>query len=89
MGTIAARDGLRILELTEQVAAALLLAVTQGVALRNQQQAFSTDAMLPQLCAMLSSIEEVFPFLEEDRPLEQTLRTVVSWIQSRRWALYE
>jgi histidine ammonia-lyase len=35
MGTIAARDGLRILELTEQVAAALILACSQGVQLRE------------------------------------------------------
>ena len=34
MGTIAARDGLRVLELTEQVAAALLITVRQGVWLR-------------------------------------------------------
>ena len=35
MGTIAARDCIRILELTEQVAAAVLLAVVQGVELRG------------------------------------------------------
>ncbi len=34
MGTIAARDCLRVLELTEQVAAALLITVRQGVWLR-------------------------------------------------------
>ncbi len=37
MGTIAARDALRVLELTEQVAAAALLAANQGVWLRSQQ----------------------------------------------------
>src|SRR5690606_30847062 len=37
MGTIAARDCLRVLELTEQVAAAALLAVTQGLELRERQ----------------------------------------------------
>ena len=35
MGTIAARDCLRILELTEQVAAACLLACVQAVELRG------------------------------------------------------
>ncbi len=34
MGTIAARDALRVLTLTEQVAAACLLAAVQGVELR-------------------------------------------------------
>jgi hypothetical protein len=34
MGTIAARDAIRVLELTEQVAAATLLAANQGVAAR-------------------------------------------------------
>jgi len=36
MGTIAARDCLRILELTEQVVAAMLLAASQGVSLRSR-----------------------------------------------------
>ena len=36
MGTIAARDCLRVIELTEQVAAALVLATWQGVELRGQ-----------------------------------------------------
>ena len=38
MGTIAARDCIRIIELTEQVAAAMLIAVIQGVELRGNQQ---------------------------------------------------
>jgi hypothetical protein len=37
MGTIAARDAIRVLELTEQVAAATLLAANQGVWLRARQ----------------------------------------------------
>ena len=37
MGTIAARDCIRVLELTEQVAAACLLAFTQGVELRKAE----------------------------------------------------
>src|SRR5690606_39086884 len=38
MGTIAARDCLRVLELTEQVAAALLITVRQGAWLRQRVQ---------------------------------------------------
>jgi histidine ammonia-lyase len=38
MGTIAARDAIRVLELTEQVAAATLLAANQGVWLRAQAE---------------------------------------------------
>ena len=44
MGTIAARDGLRVLELTEQVAAALLITVRQGVWLRCQLNGASVAA---------------------------------------------
>jgi len=38
MGTIAARDCLRVLELTEQVCAAMLIAARQGLALRWAQE---------------------------------------------------
>ena len=37
MGTIAARDCMRVLQLTEQVAAAAFLAMTQGIGLRIAQ----------------------------------------------------
>lgn len=71
MGTIAARDALRVLELTAQVAAAMTLAVRQGVALRLRLDA---DA-LPDtpLRAWYARLEEAIPLLVEDRPLDVEL----------------
>ena len=44
MGTIAARDCLRVLELTVQVAAALVLATTQAAELRFREEASTLTA---------------------------------------------
>ncbi|MBW2542951.1 MAG: aromatic amino acid lyase [Deltaproteobacteria bacterium] len=72
MGTIAARDCLRILELTESVAAIGLLATSQAVDLRG-----------PAACSALSvemrdAVRERVPMLEGDRrqdvDIEQVLR---------------
>ncbi|NLR76100.1 aromatic amino acid lyase [Leeia sp. IMCC25680] len=86
MGTIAARDCLRVLELTEQVAAALVLAVTQGIQLRFAE----SEPMLTAACAAFcQEIRQHVAFLDEDRPMEHDLRRMVAWIQSRTWALYD
>ncbi len=88
MGTIAARDCLRVLELTEQVAAASLLAATQGLELRVRQGALPGEALPPALAAMQAAVRRFCPFLEEDRPLEATLRETLVRIREREWALY-
>jgi len=85
MGTIAARDCLRILELTEQVAAALILATVQGVALRGREEEFSLTEPVAAFCA---DVGQRIPFLDEDRPLESELRAMVSAIRQRAWELY-
>jgi len=84
MGTIAARDCLRVLELTEQVAAATLIAAVQAVELRCGNQALSSSITLT-----LSQVREHVPFLEHDRALEQTLRLCIGLIRKRHWSLYE
>ena len=84
MGTIAARDCLRILELTEQVAAAALLAAAQGVELRG-----NTQARGPAMAGTLSRIREFSPFLDKDRALERELRECVALIRSQAWQLYD
>lgn len=91
MGTIAARDCLRVLQLTEQVAAAHVLAVTQAVELRNRSsgEAKSVVAMNRDLEAFVAAVFANFSFLEEDRPLEDDLRGMSALIQSRYWHLYE
>ena len=88
MGTIAARDCLRILTLTEQVAAASLIAAGQALELRNRID----DEDLPQVTESLETMwqecQAEFLFLDEDRPLEADLRHFVLLIQQKRWDLY-
>jgi histidine ammonia-lyase len=82
MGTIAARDCMRILELTEQVAAAMLLAVVQGVELRGP-----VDALSPNLQNTCKQLRQHIPFLTTDRAMEQELRLCLELIRSRHWQL--
>ncbi|WP_299802729.1 histidine ammonia-lyase [uncultured Shewanella sp.] len=85
MGTISARDCMRVLQLTEQVAAAALLAMSQGIRLRIEQEELVPSSITPSLGKTLAQIEEVFELLTEDRPLEQTLRSTVDKIQTSYW----
>ena len=90
MGTIAARDCIRVLQLTEQVAAAHLLAVAQAVEIRRC--ATGGGAGIAAMSAEARNFTEMvmadFEFLEEDRPLEHELRSMVKKIQQRQWPLY-
>ncbi|MBB4866083.1 histidine ammonia-lyase [Pseudomonas nitritireducens] len=86
MGTIAARDALRSLELTEQVAAATLLAAQQGVWLRcGEAGAWPLPAPLG---GMHERLAKDFPPLIEDRALEGELRLCLQRIRARHWGLY-
>ncbi|MDO6685292.1 MULTISPECIES: HAL/PAL/TAL family ammonia-lyase [unclassified Agarivorans] len=88
MGTIAARDCLRVLELTEQVIAAAWLAVHQALTLRMQQGELELDSLNGELRASYLQVMEDFKLVEEDRPLEAELRQVVKQLQQRKWELY-
>jgi histidine ammonia-lyase len=86
MGTIAARDCVRVLELAGQVLSAALLAASQALRLRLRQNDISREAMagLEQTC------EEVFSYfapLEDDRPLEKDLRKTVELIEKKFFTL--
>lgn len=85
MGTIAARDALRSLELTEQVAAATLLAANQGVWLRQRE---NPRALPEPLTAMHQQLAGDFPPVIEDRALEGELRLCLERIRARHWRLY-
>jgi histidine ammonia-lyase len=79
MGTIAARDCLRVIELTEQVAAALLVAVRQACALRH-------PGGLPRrlgagLRSSFERVVELVPFVSEDRRLDHDLRRLLAVIR--------
>lgn len=88
MGTIAARDCLRILQLTEQVTASALISVCQGLELRIDQGDLSWDAIGGELQNTLESVRQTSTKLTEDRALEQELRTLIARIQNREWPLY-
>ena len=78
MGTIAARDCLRILELTEQVAAAHTLATVQAARLRLRINN-TTPIPLP-LQTFIESVTAGSPFVDEDRALESDLRALTARI---------
>ncbi|MBN2351227.1 MAG: aromatic amino acid lyase [Spirochaetales bacterium] len=86
MGTIAARDCVRVIELTEQVTAAGLLAAGQAVRLRLAAGELATGTLAP-VKPTLDRLDAVSPFLEEDRPLETELRAMVDLIRRRAWEL--
>lgn len=87
MGTIAARDSLRVIELTEQVAAALLIAVRQGVWLRCRLN--RSVAPRATLKNMMDTLGADIAVIEEDRKLEPDLRLLLERIRGRAWKLYE
>ncbi|WP_374439642.1 HAL/PAL/TAL family ammonia-lyase [Pseudomonas panipatensis] len=86
MGTIAARDALRSLELAEQVAAATLLAARQGVWLRSRQ--VGARPLPTPLAAMYEQLGQDFAPVIEDRALEAELRLCLARIRDRHWGLY-
>ncbi|MDG3087535.1 aromatic amino acid ammonia-lyase [Vibrio hannami] len=88
MGTIASRDCIRVLELTEQVAAASLLAACQAIELRKRQEQLNEEHMSGDLKRMQQELQKEFQFVEEDRPLEGDLRHIVELIQKQYWKLY-
>lgn len=87
MGTIAARDCLRVLQLTEQVAAAVLLAACQGLELR-QQAGTNEHSIEGGIKTTFEEIRAQHPFLAEDRALEGELRQLIARIQQQGLSLY-
>ena len=84
MGTIAARDCGRILELTEQVAAAALMATIQAVELRGAAGQLGAD-----MRDTFEQMRRVVPALSADRAMEGELRLCVDLIRRQHWHLYE
>jgi histidine ammonia-lyase len=88
MGSIAARDCLRVLELTAQVAAALALAVRQGLELRRRQGVPALERLSAGARAGLEELAAAIPFLDQDRPLDTLLGALAADILACRWSLY-
>ena len=80
MGTIAARDCLRVLELTEQVCAAMLIAARQGLALRGAP-------LSGALQAFAGDLDRRVAFVAEDRALDTDLVALLVAIRERAWSL--
>jgi len=88
MGTISARDCMRVLMLTEQVTAACLLAATQGLEIRKRQNELDESHFSDGLKSMMEAVQSEFEFVKEDRPLEGDLRHFMTLIQEEKWDLY-
>lgn len=86
MGTIAARDALRVLDLTEQVAAAGLIAARQGLELRHRVTPLE---LAPALATMQSDLAGRLPLIVEDRALDRELVAMTRAIQGQAWSLYD
>lgn len=73
MGTIAARDALRVIELTEQTAAAHIIACVQAVRLRMRMHDLTQDMLGRPLAGFMEQVGGLIPFIEEDQPLDRLL----------------
>jgi histidine ammonia-lyase len=76
MGTIAARDCMRVTELTETLAAISLLAACQALELRGSPP--------PRLACLLESVRTVAPTLDVDRRQDQDIEQVLRLHRSGR-----
>jgi len=88
MGTIAARDCLRVLQLTEQVASALLIATVQALSIRLKKNEIQHEQLAATVLKTIEQVSSVFEYLEIDRPLDNTLRELISLIQNEQLELY-
>ncbi len=84
MGTIAARDALRVLTLTEQVVAGVLHAACQGVELRQE----SAGAPPPALAEFVAECRTRIAPLGEDRALDSDLRRLCAELETLAAPLY-
>lgn len=83
MGTIAARDALRVLQLTEQVVAAHALAAVQGVELRIAQNELSAAQLSTGVRDLIAEVRAFSAHLLEDRALDSDLRATIAAIQAQ------
>lgn len=86
MGTIAARDCLRVLQLTEQVQAAHLLACVQAIVVRENVEGKKIH-LGKSAAQFLDTVLNHFEPVTEDRPLEDDLRRFVEYIQNQYFPL--
>jgi len=86
MGTIAARDCVRVNKLTSQVMSAVLLAAFQALDLRLKKGELAPQD-LGQTQNTYNEIAGFFKALEDDRPLEDDLRKTLELIEKRHFSV--
>jgi histidine ammonia-lyase len=89
MGTIAARDALRVLELSEQVAAVSLMATVQALRLRVRDGQLDNEAIGPRIGAFVTSLSDLIPFIDEDVQLDGVIERVLTAMRAQAIALPE
>ena len=88
MGTISARDCLRVIQLTQQTVAAAVLITSQALQLRVNSGEFAEEHLSEAVSEFKSDIFSVFKLVEIDRPLDVDLRRIHGFIDEQRWSLY-
>ena len=88
MGTIAARDCLRILELTEQVAAAGVLCSVQALEIRRRRNEILEADVSSSHKEFCSEVLKNFDIHMNEVPLEVSLRQFTQFIRDEKWELY-
>lgn len=83
MGTIAARDCIRVLELTEQVFAGSVLGAAQAFDLRVRAGELAPDAIGSGLRNLHAQVRKTSELVTEDRPLEGDLRQLLERIRAQ------
>ena len=87
MGTIAARDATRVVELAEQVLVSTLAAAGQALELRVRRKELIWSELAPGLRETFTELRSMLAFVEEDRPLEGELRRLHALVRERGFRL--
>jgi histidine ammonia-lyase len=87
MGTISARSCMRVIELVEQVQAAMVLATTQALEVRRRVEPGIQLPIALDAYSFVETVKSDFDAVTEDRPLEPDLRRFISHIRNQSWTL--
>lgn len=83
MGTIAARDAIRVLELTNQVASAAIITAHQALEIRLKNKEVTKEKIGKNILGLHELVRTDVDFVENDRALESEIRKVYSKIFKR------
>lgn len=87
MGTIAARDCMRVIELAEQVCAATLFAFSQAIEIRIRQNELKENALTEELRMLKNKVLDIAGFLSEDRRLDLSLEKIIEHINKQDFSV--